>query len=104
MNLDQIRKSLEAAGTEVELIEAGHARALVLKHPRDSETRWIVDGDIADLLDPGAHVIGTEQLKVDGVNVPVTRLSMPSVRAYGKKIGEGPGNLEGRAAWFNKRR
>ena len=108
MNLNQLRKSLEETGAEVELIEAGRSRALVLKRlppsaQSDGGNLWIVDGDVADLLDPGAHVLGTERLKIGDVTVPVTRIEAPSLRAHGGKIGEGPGNLEGRAGWFNKR-
>jgi hypothetical protein len=103
VDLDRVRKSLEASGGHAELIETGKSRALVLQDSRDGESRWIVDGDVADLLEPGARVLGTEQMEVGGVTVPVTRVSAPALRAHDEKIGEPPGNLDERNAWFRKR-
>ncbi|HEY2017182.1 MAG TPA: hypothetical protein VGH38_26940, partial [Bryobacteraceae bacterium] len=78
--MDQLRKTLEEAGAEVELIEAGSSRALVLKRlpasvgPHEG-TLWVVEGDVADLLEPGMHVVGNERLKIGEVTVPVTRIA-----------------------------
>ena len=113
MKLDELGKTLEASGTQVDLLAAGDSRALVLKrlpagaHLEGAEGEgdlWIVEGDIRELLNPGARVIGTGKLTVGDSTMGVSRVVTPSLRGLGVKIGEGSGNLARRSEWFGKRR
>ena len=112
MNLDQLQLSLQAAGAEVESLQKGSSRALILNHlPAGASfdgidgtgPLWIVEGEIADLLPSGAHVQGAGILHVGTLAIPASRVAMPTLRALEDKIGEGPDNLARRAGWFGKR-
>jgi hypothetical protein len=112
MNLDQIRSTLEADGAEVELLESGGSRALVLRrlpqHARlesasDEDTLWIVEGDAKPLLHGGAAVAGNGELILGADRIPVLRIAVQGLRPVETKIPEGPGNLKARAGWFGKR-
>ena len=65
MDLNLIRSTLEAAGAEIELLEAGGSRALVVRLlPRQAKLEsasagdclWIAEGDVAPLLASGKTV------------------------------------------------
>ena len=112
MNLNQLRNTLEASGAEIELLEAGGSRALVLRHlPQqaklesvsETDCLWIVEGDVAPLLEGGATVAGSGTLVLGAERIPVLRISVPGLRPAGIKLPEGPGNLKARAGWFGKR-
>ncbi len=112
MNLDQIRNTLEAAGAEIELLEAGGSRALLLRRlPKEARLEsvsgtgnlWIVEGDVAPLLQDGATVAGSGELIFGEQRIPVSRITAASLRPLGVKVPEGPGNLKARAGWFGKR-
>ena len=112
MNLNQLRNTLEASGAEIELLAAGGSRALVLRHlPQqaklesisETDCLWIVEGDVAPLLESGTTVAGSGTLVLGTERIPVLSISVPSLRPVDIKLPEGPGNLKARAGWFAKR-
>ena len=112
MDLEKVRTKLEAAGAEIETLEAGDSRALVIRRvPEKARLEsvsadgnlWIVEGEVAPLLEGGASVAEKGTLILGGERFPVIRVSAPSIRPLDVKVPEGPGNLKARAEWFEKR-
>jgi hypothetical protein len=112
MDLDQIRIKLEAAGAEIEMLQAGDSRALLVRripeHARlesvsAMENLWIAEGEMAPLLEGGATVAESGTLVMGTERIPILRVSDPTLRPMGAKVPEGPGNLKRRAGWFGKR-
>lgn len=112
MDLEKVRTKLEAAGAEIETLEAGDSRALVvLRVPEKARLEsisadgnlWIVEGEVAPLLEGGASVAEKGTLILGGERIPVIRISALSIRPLDVKVPEGPGNLKARAEWFEKR-
>ena len=112
MDLDQIRTTLETAGAKIEELKVGNSRALVIRRvPKVARLEsvsaegsiWIVDGEVAPLLQGGASVADRGTLVLGAERFPVLSVSAPGLRPLGIKEKEGPDNLKGRAGWFGKR-
>jgi hypothetical protein len=113
VTLDQLHESLQAAGARVELITTGSSRGLAVgRLPPEAQLEgvsgegvlWVVEGEIDDLLEPGARVLGNGLLRIGTLSIPVVQVAAAVLRSAGLKIGEAPDNLARRAGWFGKRR
>jgi hypothetical protein len=117
MDAGTIEERLRAAGASPERVESAGTTALVLAVlPPGIRTRGITSsdgfflvtarraGDILAACAPGATIVESGALLLEGVEIPVHRcMPAPGLRPHGEKIPEGPGNLKRRAGWFRKR-